>query len=303
MQLEFFGENFDRIKCSKTCDNCRSGKEAEHRDVTDVAKEILSLLDSILKQRRAGATMMQLAELYRGSKSKSATKGLTIAQIKGYGSGSKFKKGELDRIMHTMIFERLLTETSVENNVGFLADYVNHGDNSQGLLDGQRRLLVEFPRAGTASKENKEAPPSAKTGKATDGATKNKSRKRAPSSHSPVGKASEPQDGLEFDGVGGLSDHDDATTDMSGENAKLAAPAILPHEATKQLVEKIKQLTKYWADEEQNLGKKVFCKCRCLSSPVDYSRLVCVSHYKLLKTGIFCRPMWSRLLPNRCLQR
>lgn len=90
MQLEFFGENFARSKCNNTCDNCIAGKEPDRRDMTENAKILLDLLTSISGQRNGrGVTMLQLSELYRGSKSQSATKFLNTSRLKGYGKGSK----------------------------------------------------------------------------------------------------------------------------------------------------------------------------------------------------------------------
>lgn len=97
MQLEFFGENFDRSKCNGTCDNCKAGKEPERRDTTGVARTLLGLLTDFQNKRNGrGVTLVQVSELYRGAKTKSLIGNLDTGRIKGYGAGSKFKKYDID---------------------------------------------------------------------------------------------------------------------------------------------------------------------------------------------------------------
>ena len=125
MQLEFFGERFDRSKCGMACDNCRAGRTSEQKDLTVDAKVVLELLQSLLSQKNGrGATLGQVSELWRGSKSKTVTKFLNTDKIVGYGKGSGYKKADLDRILHAMVFEGVIQEISEETGSGFNADYL-----------------------------------------------------------------------------------------------------------------------------------------------------------------------------------
>ena len=146
MQLEFFGETFDKSNCNKTCDNCKAGREPDRRDLTSEAQTILRLFDGVNQQKRGhGVTLTQLTDLYRGSKSQSAVKFLDTSRLQGYGAGSKFKKLDADRIVHAMIFDRIINESSVQNKGGFSSDYVNLGENAAATSDGRRRFMVDFP--------------------------------------------------------------------------------------------------------------------------------------------------------------
>jgi len=256
MQLEFFGETFDKAKCSGTCDNCKVNRVPDHRDLSDVAKDLLELLSDVMAQKRGdGVTMIQLADLYRGSKAQSATKFLNLSKIRGYKKGSKYKKFDLDRITHAMVFDRVLVERSVENKSGFMSDYVHPGENAGAVQSGQRKFFVDFPKA--AGKENatlhvetstktkkrqtsKTAKAKAKTTKVK--ASKSKASKTESSSAVPTpisildSESSEPE----------ISDTEDDFT------------PVLPPEWTSKLIETTKKLCSTWAEEERLYGKELF---------------------------------------------
>ena len=61
LQLQLFGEQFDKGKCNKMCDNFRLGKVAKNRNMTHAASDILQLLESMISQKRGrGFTLHQL---------------------------------------------------------------------------------------------------------------------------------------------------------------------------------------------------------------------------------------------------
>jgi superfamily II DNA helicase RecQ len=263
MQLEFFGEDFDRSKCHKTCDNCRTGKEAEQRDMTNEAMTIICLLTDIQSQKKGrGVTMLQVSDLYKGSKGQSATKFLNTARLTGYGAGSKMKKGDIDRITHAMVFNRLLVEESVANGGGFSSDYVSLAENAAAVQNGQRRFFVEFPKACAKGKENA-ATVSTKQTKTKAASAKKPRKKLGPSNVASANslKNSEAEGGLTFIEVDDNSDQeDDLQAGATVRGSKPIAPSTLPYKHNKALVEKIKTLTQVWAEEERLLGNSVFCK-------------------------------------------
>ena len=263
MQLEFFGETFDRAKCNNTCDNCRAGRQPDRRDMTNVAKSLLDLLADMSAQRNGrGVTMLQLTEIFRGSKSQSATKFLNTSKLKGYGAGSKLKKNEIERILHAMIFERILEETSVENNGGFSSDYVQPGEMSNSLQTGGRPLLVEFPKVTSLGKENKQNSP-----KKIKKSSASKPKKRTKKLLQPTSVAAESrpsqnegEGGLQFIEVGDSSGDEDEADLSFASAGKQVMPSVLPSKYTKALEQKIKSLTQIWAEEERLLGNQTFCK-------------------------------------------
>jgi superfamily II DNA helicase RecQ len=270
MQLEFFGERFDRSKCKGTCDNCRAGKVSDSRDMTSDALAIIDLYNNVTKQSRrtGGVTMLQLSELFRGSKSQSTTRNFKTSGLVGYGAGSKYKKFDVERIMHSMIFERLLTESSVENNGGFLSDYISLGENASSLQSGSKRFFVEFPQQLAAKTTDKQTTDSASKKK---GSVRKTDRKKQATKKRPPDRKSDdtaPDDGgLQFAEKASTSDKDDDDDDdslLDVTSANMfkteASTAVLPQNHTAKLVTMLKKLTQLWATEEQTMGNNVHCK-------------------------------------------
>jgi len=90
--------------------------EADRRDISDDGIIILQLLEDLLQQKNG-----------RG------------------GSGKKYKKADVDRIMHALVFEGVLQEISQENGSGFSSDYLQFGPKGDMLRNRQFQFFVDFP--------------------------------------------------------------------------------------------------------------------------------------------------------------
>lgn len=236
LQLQFFGEKFDKAKCKRTCDNCRSGRVAESRNMTNIAREILQLLESISSQRRGrGVTLHQLSELWRGTKNKSHTKFLFTESLNGYGKGSKYNKGDVDTIVHAMVFEKLLEETAEDSGSGFAADYVHPGAKAPHLQAGTFQFHVRFAAANSSvpnessksknAKEDRDKKPVAKRTK------KSKSDKTSP---------------IEIDSP---ENDDSSMLDRRVGSKRTAEKSILPAKNSKALTERLSKLISLAAEE------------------------------------------------------
>lgn len=254
MQLEFFGERFDREKCNGTCDNCRAGKIPERRNLSIEANQILNLLADLAVQKKGrGVTMAQLSELYRGSKNKSLTKFIDLGKLRNFGGGSKFSKADMDRIMHSLIFEGVLEEISGVNASGFNSDFVHPGPRAVELQSNRFPFFVDFPKESSRSVVEVIEP------------TKKAAKKRgAPVSFIGDQEVSQEEikekkkkrnsDPLE-DQMGGTSN--DRTRRAKAQPANTT---VLPKNHTDSLIARIKKLVSLWADEEIMNGNQVFCK-------------------------------------------
>jgi bloom syndrome protein len=262
MQLGFFGETFDPSKCKRTCDNCKAEKEADEQDLTSLAKEFVGLLKLVNDQRKV--TLVQLTDLYRGSKSQSATKFLNMTRLQQYyGKGSKFKKFEIDRIVHALVFDRILIEKGEENKGGFNSDYVHMGENAWKIESGQGKFVVKFPKARSkpSGKENgKDAVPK-KTSTKAKKKSSDGSKKKAAAPASAKATSAHSRKVPESVNVDDDTDDDDDDLDTSAfprSTGKTLPPSILPQEATQKLVDRLKALVMLWAEEERLMGNSVF---------------------------------------------
>ena len=283
MQLEFFGEDFDRNECNKTCDNCRANRTAERRDLTNVAIQIMDLLDQVSHQKKGrGVTLLQLTELYRGTKSKSHTKFLQIDNLREFGKGRKYTKPDLDRIAHTMVFEKILIEESQTNAGGFNSDYVKLGEKAPQVKQRQVPFFVDFPTkkkasssSSSSSTSKSQAKTSSSSSKTAKAATKPSRAKTASAKKTPSKKPRKTsgKSTVQANIVSLLADSDTGSEDESFSSKSQSTSLggrweqILPKRQTMELTARIKKLIGWWAQEEQMNGNKVFCKCErsCLS--------------------------------------
>jgi bloom syndrome protein len=261
LQLDFFGEKFDRSKCNNTCDNCRAQRTPDRRDLTDVALAIVRLFNEAANQKRGTRlTLVQLVDLYRGSKSKAATKNLDTSRLSDYGGGSKYSKHEVDRIAHAMVFERILVESSFENKGGFLSDYVELAENAGSIQNRTRKFYVDFPtrtKSAEAANTSKR-----KSTKKANGAAGKASKKVQPISllDDKARSNDVTSELLTVDEIS--SDDDNLKLDdksiSSGQRAKAQLLSVLPQEKTKVLLSRIKKMATNWAEEERMYGKHLF---------------------------------------------
>ncbi|KAK1735578.1 ATP-dependent DNA helicase, RecQ family [Skeletonema marinoi] len=243
LQLRFFGENFDQSNCNKTCDNCRAGLVAENRNVTNETREILQLLSSIKSQNR-NSTLVNLSELWRGSKNKQHTKFLQTNLLSGYGGGSKLNKADVDRIMHALVFENILEETAQQAGAsGYAADYVQPGSEAQSVLTG-KQVFVRFA--------NKQGPDKKATTKKKkkDAATKPKGKKKSKKSAKSVDSS------IDLDCL--LDSSPEAPAPSAAGLKRPTISGVFSAAHTSALRARIQKLVSMWADEEQMAGNKVF---------------------------------------------
>lgn len=277
MQLEFFGETFDRVHCNKTCDNCRDGKLAEKRDMSDLGRTILQLLSDVQSQKnRGGVTLVALTMLLKGSKAQTYTKFLDTSRLRGYGAASKYSAADIERIMHSLVFETYLVEISEENGSGFNSDYVQEGEKAPLLVRRQVKFEVEFPKdppkpkdatAGKKKAAKKSTTKSASTKKSgkkkAAAAGKGKKKKATKVSKTTAASTSDfvisDEDDIEDDE--GDDEFEDPAFDRKvGAKSKSPEKTVLPKQQTEMLMERIKKLLSMWADEERMSGNNVYCK-------------------------------------------
>ncbi|GAA6039228.1 hypothetical protein JCM8097_000480 [Rhodosporidiobolus ruineniae] len=150
--LHYFGENFPREECGKTCDNCEKGHAVEKKDVTDLAKEAARLVKSI--QDDKGVTMLHAIDVFRGSK----TQKITTAghdKLPCAGKGSGIDRGDAERLFQLLAAEQIISERYERNGLGFTNAYVILGSRAEDLFAG--RIPLELPFTKSSKGKGKQA--------------------------------------------------------------------------------------------------------------------------------------------------
>lgn len=116
--LSYFGEDFDKADCNKTCDNCRNGAVSEQRDYTEVAK---SIIEAVTEEPQL--TAGQCADLLMGKRPPASEFGDSGAEY--YGVASDMKKYELERVINKLDMDGILAEDNKMNHrAGFAVQYL-----------------------------------------------------------------------------------------------------------------------------------------------------------------------------------
>lgn len=247
MQLRYFGEEFNRELCKKTCDNCREGLTPNIVDRTKEARDVLHVLTS-LRRLKANVTFSQVREIYRGSESKTAMNGLRKADLPGFGSGSDYNKKEIEKITHEMLLQGVLTEYVMKNAVGFDSDYISFGSEAKAIMDGTRSFFITYAKISSHEAD-------ALVGEGSDEfcyeETQNididEDRMRENNTIACM---------RENNSIAGNSDYE--YIDFFHNIAKSPKRSLLLPDDRLELVERLRKISENWAEEDRLIGKKTF---------------------------------------------
>ncbi|GAA5983940.1 hypothetical protein JCM11641_001401 [Rhodosporidiobolus odoratus] len=139
--LQYFGEDFRREECHKTCDNCMSPKNLEMRDVADLGKSVVKLVGEF--QQDKGVTMLYAIDVFRGSRSQKIVNA-GHDTLPHAGVGSKVDRGDAERLFQLLLSENILGERYERNSLGFTNAYVTLGPRHDDALEGKLTLRLGF---------------------------------------------------------------------------------------------------------------------------------------------------------------
>ena len=123
--LEYFGEDFPKEGCNKTCDNCQRPGKATGLDCSAHARAIAALIRTVQANRLPRLTLVRTGKLYSGSKDKElAMYQPSLSQVLNDHSTDlkdvgKITKTLADRLLIEMIVKRFLDEEVEMNGMGF----------------------------------------------------------------------------------------------------------------------------------------------------------------------------------------
>ncbi|GAA5907235.1 RecQ family ATP-dependent DNA helicase [Sporobolomyces salmoneus] len=139
--LGYFGEQFPKEQCHKTCDNCMSPKDVVMMDVGELASAAVRLVSAI--ERDKGVTMLYAIDVFRGSKiAKIVSNGHD--QLADAGAGANIDRGDCERLFQLLFSEQILGERYERNGLGFTNAYIVLGPRSRQFLNGRIPLQMGF---------------------------------------------------------------------------------------------------------------------------------------------------------------
>jgi bloom syndrome protein len=161
LMLQYFDENFDAKACGKTCDNCKDTSAVERKDMTQLAKNVLSFLRS-----NPNCAMGTLVSILKGSKKKlNVDKGLT--DTPEFGLGSEYHTTEITKVVRHLVVEDYVEEVMVMTDFGSINTSLKPGPKAHKILSGQTSILLDFRKKGKAAKVVPLVPPVANNGDKT----------------------------------------------------------------------------------------------------------------------------------------
>lgn len=132
--LRYFGEDFDRSECEKSCDNCEAALVFEEQDFSEQA---VAAIEIVKRQNRL--TVNQCADILRGAKyppSEEENSG------RWFGAAKHLKKHEVVRIVDKLFAEKAFGEFNKVTNHGVAISYLKTGVAARDFLSGYRKLML-----------------------------------------------------------------------------------------------------------------------------------------------------------------
>lgn len=139
--LEYFAENFDPSQCKNgttPCDNCQSNVPFVSQDVTDLVKVIVHSVEQAGNDKY---TLNQYLDAVKGSTAQRIANG-ELSRLPLYGKGSKMSKHDLDRLLHMLVMQEVLSESLTIGNHDNVVCYVKLGSKADDVLSGRISGIV-----------------------------------------------------------------------------------------------------------------------------------------------------------------
>ncbi|KAM9968702.1 hypothetical protein ACTFIW_000575 [Dictyostelium discoideum] len=140
LQLAYFGENFEKSGCKKTCDNCISTLETTRKDVTEESKNLVKTIKAL-----GSDTSNLIIDIFKGSKGKKVLEKCAQSGITNlHGIGKNWQKHEIERILHQLLRDNILKETISQNPYGGTYSHLSVGSYADHLLRNQKNVTLSF---------------------------------------------------------------------------------------------------------------------------------------------------------------
>ncbi|KAJ2340303.1 ATP-dependent DNA helicase sgs1, partial [Coemansia sp. RSA 2673] len=112
---------------------------------TDMMREACALIETVqaLVAQGQKTTLLQLTDIFRGSKSKRIMdRGDNV--LSAYGLGKALTRGDADRLCQHLVLRQVLDEYCENNAAGYVCTYVRLGPAANRVSHGQLRVSLQL---------------------------------------------------------------------------------------------------------------------------------------------------------------
>lgn len=141
--LNYFSERFPKEKCHAQCDNCNSTDRFETRDYTDLSIAAVTLLKSLINQRKENVTLLRLVDIMRGGRSKAFTD-QNYDELQGFGAAAGQDRNDIERLLYHLVSQNVLAEWSKHNKMGFSTNYIEVGREGDAVVRKRKKITMSI---------------------------------------------------------------------------------------------------------------------------------------------------------------
>lgn len=145
--LRYFGEDFDRSECEKSCDNCEAALVFEEQDFSEQAKAAIEVV-----RLQKWVTVNQCADILRGQKYPPSEE---EESEEWFGVAKHLKKHEVVRIIEKLFAEKAFTEYNQVTKHGVAISYLRDGPAAREFLLNRRKLMLTIQVDDQPAKQTK----------------------------------------------------------------------------------------------------------------------------------------------------
>lgn len=132
IQLNHFGEQFDRANCKRMCDNCKSTGVVAEKDVSNDARSFLNLINQGTSYKQF--SLSHWVKVWRGSKAGKVKKE-KHDELKEFGNGKKLDLALCERISAKLLSGGYLSEKVISTDFGAFTT-VGIAPKAKQVMDG-----------------------------------------------------------------------------------------------------------------------------------------------------------------------
>lgn len=142
LQLQHFGETFDKKNCNNTCDNCKNNDGTTtftEQDYTDQAKDLLTVISQVGEGKYG---LGHYLDVWRGSKNAKVIQNKHDVNILAYGTGKSVSKANAQIIGRELNKQGFLDEKT-QNTGQFTYGVISISNQGRLLMNGDKKFKIK----------------------------------------------------------------------------------------------------------------------------------------------------------------